>query len=195
MALTDDTVGTAASRADVELGSRIREFRQVRKLSLRDLASRAGISAGFLSQLERGQVNASVGTLRRLAEELGVTLPDLFGDHHAHGARILRKAERPEIHVSDLSAKYLLSQKPLMNLEVYSAEFAPGGSAGDAYTHGDAQEVLVVVHGTLTLELDGRQHQLEAGDSAEYRTSIPHTVHNLSDSTAELLWIVSPPTA
>ncbi|WP_193045529.1 helix-turn-helix domain-containing protein [Mycolicibacterium baixiangningiae] len=167
----------------------------MRKLSLRDLAGRAKISPGFLSQLERGQVNASVGTLRRLAEELGITLPDLFGDHRAQGARILRKAERPEIHVSDLSAKYLLSQKPLMNLEVYSAEFAPGGSAGEAYVHGDSQEVLIVVSGCLALELDGKLHRLDAGDSAEYRTSIPHTVHNHSDTSAELLWIVSPPTA
>ena len=39
--------------------------------SLRELASRARTSPGFLSQLERGQVNASVGTLRRLSEELG----------------------------------------------------------------------------------------------------------------------------
>lgn len=195
MALPDDAPGSSASNTETEMGTRIRGYRNMRKLSLRELASRAKISAGFLSELERGQVNASVGTLRRLAEELGVKLPDLFGDHHVNGARILRKAERPEIHVDDLSAKYLLSQKPLMNLEVYSAEFAPGGSAGEAYVHGDAQEVLIVVKGSLVLELDGKKHQLDAGDSAEYRTSIPHTVHNLSDSSAELLWIVSPPTA
>lgn len=195
MALIEDGAAPMASSTEAEMGSRIREFRGTRKLSLRDLAGRAGISAGFLSQLERGQVNASVGTLRKLAEELGVKLPDLFGDHHAGGARILRRADRPEIHVDDLSAKYLLSQKPLMNLEVYSAEFAPGGSAGEAYVHGDAQEVLIVVKGTLVLELDGKKHELNAGDSAEYRTSIPHTVHNLSDAPAELLWIVSPPTA
>ncbi|WP_197379379.1 cupin domain-containing protein [Mycolicibacterium mengxianglii] len=194
MALTGDERDSTAASTEDEMGARVREFRNMRKLSLRDLASRAKISAGFLSELERGQVNASVGTLRRLAEELGVKLPDLFGDHPANGARILRKAERPEIHVSDLSAKYLLSQKPLMNLEVYSAEFAPGGTAGQAYVHGDAQEVLVVITGSLILELDSKNHQLDAGDSAEYRTSIPHTVHNHSDSPAELLWIVSPPT-
>jgi transcriptional regulator with XRE-family HTH domain len=195
VALTDDETASGAARTEAEMGSRIRGYRATRKLSLRELASRAKISAGFLSDLERGQVNASVGTLRRLAEELGVTLPDLFGDHHVDGARILRRADRPEIHVDDLSSKYLLSQKPLMNLEVYSAEFAPGGSAGEAYVHGDAQEVLIVVTGSLVLELNGKKHELDAGDSAEYRTSIPHTVYNLSDSPAELLWIVSPPTA
>lgn len=185
---------TKPAAAESDLGARIREFRLARKLTLRDLATRAATSPGFLSQLERGQVNASVGTLRRLCEELGVTLPDLFTDHHANGARILRKRDRPEIHVSDTSAKYLLSQKPLRNLEVYVAEFAPGGTAGEAYVHDDSQEILLVINGTIVLELDGVMHQLEAGDSAEYRTSVPHTVHNQSTEPAELLWIVSPPT-
>lgn len=188
----DDAV---APTAESEMGARIREFRQARKLTLRELALRAATSPGFLSQLERGQVNASVGTLRRLCEGLGITLPDLFTDHPASGPRILRKHDRPEIHVSDTSAKYLLSQKPLRNLEVYVAEFAPGGTAGEAYVHDDSQEILLVLSGTVILELDGANHRLDAGDSAEYRTSVPHTVHNTGDEHAELLWIVSPPTS
>jgi transcriptional regulator with XRE-family HTH domain len=187
-------LGSGDLTAESAMGARIREFRQARKLTLRELATRATTSPGFLSQLERGQVNASVGTLRRLCEELGVTLPDLFTDHHAGGPRILRKQDRPEIHVSETSAKYLLSQKPLRNLEVYVAEFAPGGSAGEAYVHDDAQEILLVITGSVILELDGAKHRLDAGDSAEYRTSVPHTVHNTGDARAELLWVVSPPT-
>lgn len=186
--------GVVDDSSDADTGARIREFRQARKLPLRELAGRAGISPGFLSQVERGQANPSVGTLRKLAEELGIALPDLFTDQQAHDVRILRKAARPVIEVSDFSAKFLLSQKPLRNLEVYAADFAPGATAGEAYVHGDAQEILIVVLGSPTLELDGTSYQLDAGDSAEYRTSIPHTVHNLSDSPVELLWIVSPPT-
>jgi len=188
----EDSVPLTAESA---MGARIREFRQARKLTLRELALRASTSPGFLSQLERGQVNASVGTLRRLCEGLGITLPDLFTDHPTSGPRILRKHDRPEIHVSDTSAKYLLSQKPLRNLEVYVAEFAPGGTAGEAYVHDDSQEILLVISGSVVLELDGAKHRLDAGDSAEYRTSIPHTMHNTGDERAELLWIVSPPTS
>jgi len=184
----------AGTTADTVVGARIRQFRAARKMSLRQLADRAGISPGFLSQVERGQVNASVGTLRRLAQSLGIVLPDLFTDDEVSDVRILRKAARPTIEVSELSSKYLLSQKPLRNLEVYAGELSPGSSAGEAYVHGDAQEILIVVAGTPTLELDGERYLLEPGDSAEYRTSMPHTVHNLSDAPVELIWIVSPPT-
>jgi transcriptional regulator with XRE-family HTH domain len=191
---TVDPATTPVDAPDAAVGGRIRQFRIARQLTLRDLADRARISAGFLSQVERGQVNASVGTLRRLSEELGVTLPDLFTDEEVGGLRILRKADRPVIDVSDLSAKYLLSQKPLRNLELYAGELAPGASAGEAYVHGDAQEILIVIAGAPTLELDGKTYVLHTGDSAEYRTSTPHTLHNRSDAPAEVLWIVSPPT-
>lgn len=194
MSSTADPELTSADAPDAAVGGRIRQFRVARQLTLRDLADRARISPGFLSQVERGQVNASVGTLRRLSEELGVTLPDLFTDEEVGGLRILRKADRPVIDVSDMSTKYLLSQKPLRNLELYVGELHPGASAGEAYVHGDAQEILLVVAGSATLELDGETYVLAAGDSAEYRTSTPHTVHNRSDAPAEVLWIVSPPT-
>lgn len=188
-----DELPTTAS-GDAAVGERIRQFRRARQLTLRELADRAGISAGFLSEVERGHVNASISTLRRVSDELGVTLPDLFTDDEVADVRILRKVARPVIEVSELSSKYLLSQKPLRNLEVYVAEFAPGASAGEPYVHGDAQELLIVTAGSATLELGGQTYVLDAGDSAEYRTSIPHSVHNRSDAFVELLWIISPPT-
>jgi uncharacterized cupin superfamily protein len=77
---------------------------------------------------------------------------------------------------------------------LYAGELAPGASAGEAYVHGDAQEILIVIAGAPTLELDGKTYVLHTGDSAEYRTSTPHTLHNRSDAPAEVLWIVSPPT-
>ncbi|RKR20096.1 helix-turn-helix domain-containing protein [Arthrobacter oryzae] len=177
------------------LGARIREFRVARKLSLRALATEAQTSPGFLSQLERGQVNASVGTLRKLAEGLGITLPDLFRSDDANRPQVLRRGDRPNIHASNLTSKYLLSQKPLRNFEVYTAEFLPGGDAGEAYAHGDAQEMIIVLAGAVTLELAGVEYPLHLGDSAEYRTSVLHTVRNSSDEPAEVLWIISPPTS
>lgn len=125
---------------------------------------------------------------------LGVTLPDLFSENGLPHHRVLKRADRPEIQTSDLVSKHLLSRPPLLNVEVYSAEFQPGGDAGDPYVHGDAQEMLVVTRGSLTLVLGEGAYALDQGDSAEYRTSVPHTVRNDSKASAELLWVISPPT-
>ncbi len=184
----------ASASPEERLGGRIRAFRQARRLTLRALALAAQTSPGFLSELERGQVNASVGSLRKLADSLGVTLADLFSDGEVDRPKVLRRADRPEIHADHMTRKYLLSQTPLLNLEVYAGEFLPGGDAGEPYTHGDAQEMLIVVSGAVTLSLGGVDHELAEGDSAEYRTSLPHTLRNDSHAPCEVLWIVSPPT-
>ena len=177
------------------MGARIREFRISRKLTLRALAERAQTSAGFLSQLERGQVNASVGTLRKLAKGLGITLPDLFSDDDINQPIVRRRADRPAIHEGNLMTKYLLSHAPARNFEVYVVEMLPGGDAGEPYTHRDVQELMVTLAGAITVELDGVEHVLEVGDSVEFRATTPHTVRNTSGSPAEMLWIISPPDA
>jgi len=96
--------------------------------------------------------------------------------------------------------KFLISRRPLRNVEIYSGQFEPGASTGpNPYTHGDAQEFLLVLHGRVTLWLGepGRQeeHRLRAGDSIEYRTSSPHRLDTHSGTSAEVLWIISPPTS
>jgi transcriptional regulator with XRE-family HTH domain len=177
------------------LGARIRQFRQLRRLSLRELGSMVQISAGFLSQLERGDTNASVSTLRRIASALGLTVADLFDDATTDCARVLRKIDRPMLHAADGVEKYLLSRPPLRHLEVYQGELAPGATTGDrALSHGASQELLVVTLGRIVLELGGSRYQLDAGDSIEYESSAPHRVWNESGSPAAVLWIISPPT-
>jgi transcriptional regulator with XRE-family HTH domain len=177
------------------LGERLRAFRQMRRTSLRATAGLAGISPGFLSELERGRANASIGTLRRIADALGLAVADLFSEDRPVEPTVVRREARPEITTAGGSRKYLLSQKPLRNFEAYAGEFDPGATTGDeAYVHGDAQELFLVVSGSVRLELDGVAHDLHAGDSIEYSTTVPHRVVNTSDELAEVLWLISPPT-
>jgi transcriptional regulator with XRE-family HTH domain len=182
------------------LGARIRAYRTMRKMSLRSLAGFAGASASFISQLERGHTSASVGMLRRIAGSLGLTMADLFSEEAASGPRVLRRADRPELPAGPGARKFLISRQPVQNVEVYSGQFEPGASTGpDPYTHGDAQEFLLVLHGHVVLRLGepGQQdeHRLSAGDSIEYRTSSPHRLDTHGSTAAEVLWVISPPTS
>ncbi|MEU8246804.1 XRE family transcriptional regulator [Nonomuraea sp. NPDC048916] len=181
------------------LGVRIQAYRKMRRMTVRGLAADAQASPSFISQLERGQTSASIGMLRRISVALGITVADLFNDDDEVGHRVLRRSERPELPMRPGTRKYLISQRPLQNLEMYAGEFDPGASTGDEpFTHGDSQEILLVVRGevTLRLGLDDAEtgHRLGPGDSVEYRTSVPHRVINDGPETAEVIWVVSPPT-
>ena len=133
----------------VELGERLRAIRVLRRLTLREVAEAAGVSESFVSQLERGRSSASVATLQRLAAAVGIEISDLFAGESQSGPRVLRRHERQQLEWGHLGRKALLTPKPLHSLEVVAAAFDPGGSTGDEpYTHGDSEELLLVLDGS-----------------------------------------------
>lgn len=186
--------GTSASLEPAALGGRIREHRLHRRLTLRRLAELCGTSPGHLSDVERGHSGASIAMLRRIASPLGLTLADLFDGRPTSSGRLLLRRDRPDISASDGVRKFLISQKPIQSMEVYVAELDPQGSTGPSqYTHGDSVELLLINKGKIRCDLYESSYYMEAGDSLEYRTSVPHRATNVGPEVAEVTWIVAPP--
>jgi transcriptional regulator with XRE-family HTH domain len=187
---------TDAMDTDVGVGSlgpRIRAYRQMRKITLRQVAEQAEVSVSFLSQLERGASGASIPTLRAIAEALGLTLADLFAVDPTPAHRVLRAADRPVIHATGVQ-KFMLTRRPLQHLEVFEGVLRAGARVGSStHSHGDSQELLLVLEGSVRLLLDDEEHELDSGDSIEYRSSSNHCVVNESGTNASVLWIISPP--
>jgi transcriptional regulator with XRE-family HTH domain len=180
--------------AQVDVGERLRAIRRLRRCTLRTVSERSGLSESFLSQVERGRSSASIASLRRIADALGVSVADLFEPGGPPRPKVLRREDRPALNFGILGRKLLLTRKPLDHLEVFLVEIEPGGSTGaEPYSHGDSQELFVVLGGTVQLELGGELHELEHGDSIEYRSSTPHRISNSGAEVAEVMWIISPP--
>lgn len=185
----------AETDSNEALGLRISRFRALCGMSVRSLAAAAGVSPGFVSQLENGKANPSVATLRKLAAALGVSSAELLDANPGYTRGVLRAADRPHHRLRGVD-KYVVSTPPLRNFEVYAGRFEPGGSTGDApCSHGDAQEMVVVTVGSVIVELVDEEYLLHQGDSIEFLTSVPHRVRNSSDELAEILWVISPPTS
>jgi transcriptional regulator with XRE-family HTH domain len=186
--LTDD--GSLAG----QVGRRLRTARRRRGLTLAALAIRAGMSESFLSQLERGLTGASLDSLQRLTQALEMRVGDLFEAGDAHTPQVLHPDQRPVMELWHLGAKTLLTPRWSEDLEVLICRLEPDGATGEeAYTHGDSDELFLLLEGTVDLELDGELHRMTAGDSITYRSSVPHRVINRGDGDAEGLWAISPP--
>src|SRR2546421_3163316 len=183
----------APAAVHVELGERLRAIRQLRRKTLKEVAAAAAISESFLSQLERGRTNATIATLQRLSTALGIEVSDLFTTGRPQ-PRVLRRGAREFIAWGELGRKALLTPKPFHSLEVVVARFDPGGSTGDEpYTHGDSEELLVVIEGRVHVQLGTEVHDLGAGDTVHYQSSTPHRVSNADDGVAEVTFVISPP--
>src|SRR5690348_11769676 len=107
----------AQEAVHVRLGERLRAIRQLRRKTLKDVASAAGLSESFVSQLERGRTNATIVTLQRLATVLGIEVSDLFTSGEAR-PRVLRRDAREFVAWGELGRKALLTPKPFHSLEV-----------------------------------------------------------------------------
>ncbi|POX43524.1 DNA-binding protein [Streptomyces sp. Ru73] len=179
---------------DVPVGDRLRVLRRARRLTLRAVAEAAGISEGYLSQVERGIANPSIATLRQIAGALGLKMGDLFAADYTTGPRVLRAAAAPSLTFGVLGRKFRLTPGPQHHLEAFLGEFEPGGSTGDRpYTHGDSEEFLYVLEGEVALHLGEERFALGPGDSIRHSSAVPHRLLETGGAGARVLWVISPP--
>jgi transcriptional regulator with XRE-family HTH domain len=180
--------------SELPVGERLRAIRLLRRRTLKEVADAAGVSESFVSQLERGRTNGSVASLQRIAAALGIEVSDLFATNGVPRPTVLRREAREPVVWGHLGRKSLLTPKPFHALEVIAAEFDAGGSTGDEpYTHGDSEELLLVIEGRVHVQLGTEIYELSAGDSVNYRSSTPHRVSNPGGDPAEVLFVITPP--
>jgi len=185
-----------AADANGLVAERLRRLRKAHGFSLRQLAEATGTSASFLSQLERGLSGASTSTLIRIANCFGCSIADLFAGADNPQHPVLRRKDRPSLPVMSGHRKMLLSRRPLTHFESYVSEFEVGGSTGaDLYTHGDSHEMILVLAGTVQIDLGPDSFQLDEGDCIEFTSSVPHRVANAGGTKASVLFVTSPPTS
>jgi DNA-binding transcriptional MerR regulator/mannose-6-phosphate isomerase-like protein (cupin superfamily) len=183
--------GLATSLPPSSLGNRLRQMRTQRKLALAEVSKTVGVSVGFLSALERGQMTASVGTLRKLAAFFELNILDFFHSEDPPQA-VVRPHERKVLEAGPGVRMDLLAWGNTV-MEPHLFHVAPGKDSGSSYAH-PGEEFLFVLNGRLEISLGEDVHQLSAGDSLYFDSSTPHTWRNPGKKETRILWINTPPT-
>ena len=169
-----------AAGAEQNLGEIVRRLRTARELSVRTLASRAGFSPSFISQVEHNQASPSIGSLQRLAGALGVSLGDFFRDPGG-GARPVTRATRRSHLTSWWSRARIEALSPMgagRRFEAVMVTLGIGGSSGKR-PHAHAGEALAIVFdGVVRLTLAGEVLRLAAGDAVTLDPGTPHLWEN-----------------
>ena len=186
--------GVVSIRAEASSlpGQRFRRLRTGRGLSLAQVARSTGVSVGFLSALERGQMRASVATLRRIARFYHTNILSLF---QAAGENpcLVRPAQRKILQTESGVRMELLAWGNTA-MEPHLFRVKPGGGSGESYTH-EGEEFLHILRGEFEIWLSGKEHyRLKPGDSLYFESSTPHRWRNPGRSETWLLWINTPPT-
>ena len=173
------------------LGARLRHLRLRKRASLATVANAVGISVGFLSALERSQMSASVGTLRKLARFYKTNILELHDTAEPH-KYVVRPEERKVLEAGDGVRMELLAWgKTVMEAQLF--RIAPGAGSGDSYTH-VGEEFLYILSGELQIFVRNEEHRLKEGDSFYFESAVPHKWTNPGRAVTCILWVNTPPT-
>lgn len=162
------------------IGRRLRAVRKERGLSLAQVAERAGLTRGFLSQLELGVSSASIGSLLKLSQALGVEFTSLFEETSA--AAVIRRSDRiPSKFGGDGVTDYMLTPVEERRVQLIETHLQPGASAASELwtTHGELV-VVTVTEGSFELSMGNETTMLSTGDTMVYDPRLPHTWRNPS---------------
>ncbi|MET7245326.1 cupin domain-containing protein [Methylobacterium sp. EM32] len=181
----------------VAMGERVRSLRLRAGLSTAELAIRAGLSAGVISQIERGLGNPSLKTLERLRVALGVSLMTLIEGTPARNADpsfVRRLTARPHLTVGPLAIdKAILSPAATEGLRLLLVTM-PVGSRIDEMLREEGQKAGLVLRGRICLTVDDEGCVLNEGDSFQFSAALPHVLWNDGPRPAEIVWIMAGPT-
>jgi transcriptional regulator with XRE-family HTH domain len=173
------------------LAQTLRQLRAGRRLSLAELARATGISSSFLSLVEQGRSDITIGRLIRLAEFYDVELADLLSGEHGRPADpvlVLRADPNHVIHsdeegvdVFDLTAGSRWTLVPMLGVH------QPGGGVQVEDVH-ERESLVFVLEGTFELEFTGGTPvRLRRGEGAIYRSVAPYRFTNVGQRRGRVL--------
>ena len=186
----------------VAIGLKIKQRRQELELSLRELARRIGLTASFLSQVERGQTNTSIDSLRRIATALDVPVLHLLSDSHTDTAApagpkhnpVVRANHRSRLSLPDSHVTYeLLTPDLARKMEVFTGRLLPGKENVARPLREPTEECIYVLSGALCVGLDTDEYILYSGDTIYFEGASLRKLACASDEEAVWISIITPP--
>ncbi len=177
----------------LKIGEKIKRLRKANNLTQEELANRAYLTKGFISQLERDLTSPSIVTLKGILDVLGEELADFFREvKHERvlfdkKARVLSSTSTEQMNVELLvpSAQSRLMDPVLVRLE-------PGAFTETHLGH-EGEEFGFLLQGRVTLWVDEEAYRMQKGDCFYFASDREHRLHNSGKTTAKILWVVSPP--
>ncbi len=178
------------------IGTHIRDLRVRRRLTVRELAVRSGISHATISLIERDRTSPSVDTLSAILDALGTTLVGFFeGIKQAIPySPYYTRDDLVEIGDEDtVSYRMLGINHPNRQILMLHETYEVGADSGPAFSH-KAQETGFVISGEVEVTVGDETRVLKAGDGYYFDSQIPHRFRNVGGEKAEIISAVTPPT-
>lgn len=179
------------------LGNKVKKYRKSADLTIKMVAESTGLSIGYISQVENGQTEPSLSSLRKLSKALDVPIYLLL-DYEEEQAMTIKNGSQIRMHNHQESVTYeflspLPSQGFLPQSLMIHFTIKPHTQDAELPVIHHSEEIVTVLSGSLTIQLGEEEILLNKGDTSLIKEDIPHLFINNSDEPVDGISSLTPP--
>jgi hypothetical protein len=179
---------------NMEIGEKIKNLRTILGLTQEELAERAELTKGFISQLERGLTSPSVSSLEDVLEALGTNISDFFKEEKNERVVFSKKDAFETIFENGKSKlQWIVPNAQKNKMEPIIITLDSEKSFSRTYEPFEGEEFGYVLKGKIELKLGSEIYILKEGQCFYTTGNFKRSIHNLSKKESKVLWITNPP--
>jgi len=178
----------------VKIGERLKRLRMVNSLTQEELASRADLTKGYISQLENDTTCPSIATLKDILDVFGVSMQEFFAES-ATDADVVFGAEARVQSTEDggIKVELLVPGAQSRDMDPALVTLQPGAEM-ELQDYHEGEEFGYLLQGKIQLRLDDQLYKVNKDECFYFASDKKHTVKNIGKTEAKILWVVTPPT-
>ena len=175
----------------MDIGAKLKELRILKGLTQEELADRAELSKGFISQLERDLTSPSIATLMDILQCLGTSIGEFFNETPEEQI-VFGKTDYFEKHDLELKneIKWIIPNAQKNMTEPILLTLEPGGETYPDNPH-EGEEFGYVLQGNISIHIGSKTYKAKKGESFYFVSDKKHYLS--SKAGAVLIWVSSPP--
>lgn len=175
----------------MSIGHKLKELRMLKGLTQEELADRAELSKGFISQVERDLTSPSIATLMDILQCLGTSISEFFHEESEEqivfGKQDFFEKQDPELNNE---IRWIIPNAQKNCMEPILLTLKAGGSTYPDNPH-EGEEFGYILQGSVAIHLGNQVHKAKKGESFYFSADKKHYL--TSKTGAVLIWVSSPP--
>lgn len=169
----------------MKIGEKIKKLRKNLGLSQEELATRAGLTKGFISQLERDLTSPSIASLELILDALGTDMADFFKDSYI-SERLIKEGDYLKKSCDDFIEIHPLDDINKSSLDIFLMKIKPNKS-GKSLKVLKGEEFIYVISGKIKIKVENKVYELEEGDGFYSKCNKNRKIINEGEDVAEVI--------
>ena len=182
----------------MKIGKKVRQLRLEKDLTLKELSDRSGVALATLSRIETEKMTGTVASHSRIAEALGLSLPQLYVGlqrEQKPTVDVHTRGKRPDVFVHNEKSSVQLLTGPVLTKKMMPVliQIGPGGSTQAEENQRGTEKFLYLLEGKIEAQVGQGRYTLGRGESLYFDGSVSHRFRNVGTAEARCLCIITPP--